>query len=1113
MRCSNCGIENPADRKFCGECGIKFLLRCSQCGKENVPPFRFCGECGASLEPADIAPASEAPSATSGERRHLTVLFCDLVGSTELAARLDPEEWQTVLTGYHRAAANAIERFGGHVANYLGDGVMAYFGYPEAHENDAERATRAGLAVLDALAGLNPHSSGPKLSARVGIDSGAVVVGAGAGAKTDAFGETPNIAARLQAAAAPDTIVISAVTYRLMPGMFLVEDLGAQTLKGVEQPVQLYRVMQPANVRGRLGAAAASHGLTPFVGREDELHLLMSRWQRTLNGHGQVVLIIGEAGIGKSRMVQQFHERITGTPHTWIEGAAVPFYQNTPFYPVTEALWQLVLEQILNRFGDQHRQLHGRPAQQHKAEKLTDEHVFQLESGLASAGLNPAEALPLIVPLLNLSLPATCTQSALSPEQQRRRLLATLIDWLLGAARIQPMAMVLEDLHWADASSLELIQLIAEQGAASGLLLLITARPEFRAEWPLRAHHMQITLNRLDARNVREMIAQVAAQNALADETLDAVVERTSGVPLFIEELTRAVLENGEARFSGREIPVTLHDSLMARLDRLRSAKEVLQIGSVIGSEFSYELLRAVHSLSDTDLQRELHVLTDADLLHVRGIAPEANYQFKHALIRDVAYDALLKSRRKELHGMVARAINEKMDSFKEGQPEVLARHWTEAGQFDLALAEWSRAANAAEQRNAFREAQGSYRQALVLVEKLADDRQRAHQELQLQLSLGVSLIATDGYSAPAVEKAYGRARELCQHFGDDAQLAPILGGLWQFHGSRAESQTVREIGEQLLAIAKTTYDQAIELEAQDALGQAFYTLGELDQARRHFERALELYNPDNHREVTLLCGGEDPGVASRNFLAFILWMCGYPDQAIRMGQQAIALAEKLHHPLSMAHTLSMSSAMHLWERGTLSEAQASALLRLADEHGLAGYFAFGTVLHGAAVAGQAGREATTSMREGLTAWKATGAVLCCPILLGFLAQACKETSLVEEGLEALNEAFTIIAKTAERYYEAELYRLQGELLLLRDGDSDTAQPRTCFERAIQIAQSQRAKSWELRATASLARLLDSHGRREEARTMLAKIYNWFTEGFDTADLKEAKALLQELSR
>jgi hypothetical protein len=464
--------------------------------------------------------------------RHAAVLV--LVGP-------NPEEWREMVACYQRAAAEAITRFGGHVAKYLGDGVMAFFGYPEAHDNDAERAARAALAIIDAMAKLNEQPGRPTLAARVGIDSGSVVVGVGAGKDADVFGDAPNIAARVQEAAAPGTVLMTEDTHQLVSGLFVVEARGTTALKGIERPVQLYRVVQPSGVRGRLEAAAAARGLTPFVGREDELRSLINRWERVLDGEGQVALIIGEAGIGKSRLVQRFHEQIAGTPHTWVETAAGAFFQNTPFYPVAE-----MLKHALTRRGNQ-------PA---------DQQVVQLESALDLAGLKPAEAIPLLAPLLDLPLPTKYPPSPLSPEQQRRRLLVTLIELALGMARVQPTVISTEDLHWADPSTLELIQLLVEQGARARLLLLYTARPEFHAQWPPRAHHAQITLNRLSSRNVRTMVGQVAARAALTEETIAAMVERTGGVPLFVEELTRAVLESGDAKLTGREIPVTLHDSL-----------------------------------------------------------------------------------------------------------------------------------------------------------------------------------------------------------------------------------------------------------------------------------------------------------------------------------------------------------------------------------------------------------------------------------------------------------------------------------------------------------------------------------------------------------------------
>jgi class 3 adenylate cyclase len=552
-------------------------------------------------ETGRATPGSEGPHQDQrGERRHLTVLFCDLVGSTEIAAQLDPEEWRELVAGYHRATADAITRYGGHVAKYLGDGVTAYFGWPEAHENDAERATRASLAVLEEVTKLNQQSAHPKILVRIGIHSGPVVVGAGAGKDTDVFGEAPNIAARVQAAAAADTALITASTHRLVSGLFVVEERGAKELKGIANPIELYRILRPTGVRGRL---AAARGLTPFVGREEELRLLLSRWERVRDGEGQLLLVVGEPGIGKSRLVAEFHDRIRDTPHLWMQSAGEQFFENTPFHAITEMLLQW-------------------PALQDAAQP--DDRVERLERALTSAGLKPEEAAPLIADLLQLPGRERYPAITLNPEQRRRRLLAALTGWVLGAAKVQPIVMVVEDLHWLDPSTLELEELLADQGVMVPLMLICSARPEFRARWPMRSHHTQITLNRLSAPNVREMITLVAARN-VASESVKAVIERTGGVPLFVEELTRAVLESGAVKPGAREIPVTLHDSLMARLDRLGSAKDVLQIGSVLGREFSYELLHAVHPGSEQQLESELRKLTDADLLYFRRVGAGGN--------------------------------------------------------------------------------------------------------------------------------------------------------------------------------------------------------------------------------------------------------------------------------------------------------------------------------------------------------------------------------------------------------------------------------------------------------------------------------------------------------
>jgi class 3 adenylate cyclase/tetratricopeptide (TPR) repeat protein len=841
-------------------------------------------------------------------------LFCDLVGSTEITAQLDPEEWREVVAGYHRATAEAITRFGGHVAKYLGDGVMAYFGWPEAHDNDGERAARASLAILDAITKLNEappplpsptHSSldapqgrssrnggrdrPPQLTARVGIDSGAVVVGAGASKDADVFGDTPNIAARLQATAAPGTVLVTAATHRLISGLFVVEALGSLVLKGISSPLEVFHVVRPTGVRGRLRTART---LTPFVGREEELRLLLSRWERTREGEGQMALIIGEPGIGKSRLVAEFHDRIRDAPHIWMESAGEQFFENTPFYAITEMLSQWL-------------ELQGATD--------SEEQLERVERALASAGLKVVEAAPLIADLLQLPAGERYPASTLTAEQKRRRLLAALSQWVLGAARLQPLVMVVEDLHWLDASTLELQQLLAEQGATAPLMLLYTARPEFHAAWPMRAHHSHITLNRLSARNVREMIALVAARNALAGESVEAVVERTGGVPLFVEELTRAVLESGSGRITGREIPATLHDSLMARLDRLGPAKEVLQIGAVIGSEFSYGLLQAVHPILEEKLQRAIRSATDAELIYVRGIPPDAAYQFKHALIRDTAYEALLRSRRKELHSHIAEVLVEQFPETVTSAPELLAHHYTEAGVVEQAISYWQRAGQGAIERSANREAVSHFTKALELVKSTADSPERNQQELALQIALARPLMAVKGYAAPEVEQVYARARELCHRVGETPLLFRVLGGLSAFYQTRGDLDSALELGEQLLHLAQNMPTPALLLRAHCALGPTLLWLGKFALAQEHLEQGIALDHAQQRRAHAAFL--QDAGVSCLSYLSWVLWFLGYPDQALKRIGEAVTLAQNLSHPYSSNLALTMAARVHQFRR------------------------------------------------------------------------------------------------------------------------------------------------------------------------------------------------------
>jgi class 3 adenylate cyclase/tetratricopeptide (TPR) repeat protein len=1012
------------------------------------------------------------------------VLFCDLVGSTEIAARLDPEEWRELIASYHRAAAEAITRYGGHAAKYLGDGVMAYFGWPEAHENDAERATRAGLAILERVSKLNSQSTPAKVSVRVGIDSGMVVVGAGAGKDTDVFGETPNIAARVQAAAAPDTVLLTASTHRLVSGLFVVEELGAQPLRGIADPVELYRVLRPTGVRGRL---AAARSLTPFIGRDEELRLLLSRWQRAREGEGQLGLVVGEAGIGKSRLVAEFHARIDDAPHIWMESGGEQFFENTPFYAVVEMLsrW-LELQEAAN----------------------SEEQLERLERALASTGLSVSEAAPLIAELLQLPIGVRYPASILTSEQKRRRLLVFLSGWVLGAAKVEPLVIVVEDLHWLDPSTLEVLHLLAEQGATVPLMLLYTTRPDFHAPWPMRSHHSQITLNRLSSRDVREMVALVAARNALASESVEAVVERTGGVPLFVEELTRAVLENGSERGNERQIPATLHDSLMARLDRLGAAKEVIQIGAVIGGEFSHELLHAIHPITLADLQGALCKLTDAELLYVRGIVPDATYQFKHALIRDVAYEALLKSRRKELHRQIARTLDEKFPALNKAHPEVLARHWTEAGETEPAIAAWQRAGEQAVERSAYREAERHYRDALAILESVPKSDDRDGRELKLQLALGGVMAATRAWSGVDTAAVYTRARTLAERAGV-AESLTVFRGLFASALTRGELRAALVMADQMLEIASSIdTPQALHV-AHYAQGFSRLCLGDLPIARQHFRLATEhCLEEDSHGDPEGF-GGYD----ALSWAAVNEWLLGYADQALQYIADADALARRLGNPFAVAYVDAVGVWIYGW-RGDFTRVKAAAeeAERLGTEFGFSLFPATGKFfsswarVHLGELSG-----AVDAMRACLAELDAMRFYLNRGLNLCTLAEAQAATGAIDDALVTVEQALAAIPD--QLCFQPFVLGLRGELRLRRTADRA---PRfelaeQDFREAIGLARSMSAKSPELRATISLARLRDQQGRRDEARTMLAESYGWFTEGFDTADLKEAKALLEEL--
>ncbi len=1085
MRCSKCGTDNAEDARFCNQCATALNKRCPKCGGENAPQAKFCSQCAAPLGPFEPPPSSkELHEEIKGERRHLTVLFCDLVGSTEIAASLDPEGWREIDAEYQRAVAEAIARFGGFVAKYLGDGVMAYFGWPEAHDNDAERAARAGLAIIGAVEALNRRdgqSSRPKLSVRVGIDSGTVVIGKGGGGDSEVFGDAANIAARVQSAADPDMVMVTPAVHRLVSGLFVVEERGAHQLKGIAEPVELFRIVRLSGARSRL-AASAVRGLTPFVGRADEMGLLWNRWERASDGEGQVVFIVGEAGIGKSRLVRQFRERLAGTPHTWNECAGASYFQNTPFYPITD-----MLQQGFAQRGDE----------------TNEEKLSELERNLELAGLKLAEAVPLIAPMLNVPVGEKYPPLALSSEQKRKRLLTTLAEWLFGAARAQPLVMAVEDLHWFDASTLELMQLLIEQGATSPLLLLYTARPEFHAPWTLRAHHSHLTLNRLNARDVRELVGQVIATSALSGEAIDQVIERTGGVPLFVEELTRAVLERGDAKPTPHEIPATLHDSLVARLDRLGPAKEVAQIASVIGRDFSYELIHAVALASESDLQSALAKLCDAELLYVRGIPPEATYTFKHALIQDAAYETLLKSRRRELHRAVAKTIEAEFGSVADEKPEMLARHWAGAGESERAIAAWQKAGDQARARGAFAEAEEGYRQALLILKALPESPERDVSELALMSPFVHVLAVTKAYGAPEMVEATARARSLAEKNGNIAELFRQAFASWTSAQASGDYRVGGTLADQLLDLAKSEQSPGnLGLAHMAQLSTRFYS-GDLVGSEDYFALGSAFFDAPGFRQY--------PGAVANVFgsASWCAWIMGRPDTARVRGRGAYSVANENNNPYDLAFAQWKIADLHLYLREPeQAEALAAESVRLSDKHRFPFLAALSRAVLGGALAQlRRADHGTALIREGLAGVAKVGTRLGICRYLTYLAEAQALDGDIIDALATLEESLQ--ANPAELVERSQTLRCRGQLHY-KQGRADLAEAD--FRAAIALAQKIGAKAWELRAAMSLARLLDKQGKRDEARAILADIYNWFTEGFDTADLKDAKALLDELS-
>jgi class 3 adenylate cyclase/predicted ATPase len=1031
----------------------------------------------------DAMPRSDA------ERRQLTVMFCDLVGSTPLSTQLDPEDLRGIMGSYHRCVAERVEGFGGFVARYMGDGVLIYFGYPQAHEDDAERAIQCGLAVVDQVPQLNLAET---LHTRIGIATGLVVVG-GEVVEHDVVGDTPNLAARLQALAEPDTVVIAAGTRQLVGDLFEYRNLGEIELKGIAAPVSAWQVLRESGVPSRFEALRGS-ALTPLVGRDEEIELLLRRWARAKTDDGQVVLISGEPGIGKSRITVELGERLHAEPHLCLRYFCSPYCRDSALYPFIDQLW-------------------------HAAELGRDDppvvKLEQLEGVLARA-VPPDEDVAFLADMLSLPASERHPLPNLSPQRKKDRTLEALLRQLEGLARRQPVFVVFEDAHWIDPTSRELLDLTIERVRNLPVLLIVTFRPEFQPPWTGQPQVTTLALNRLDRRDRTAFVAQIAGAKALPDEVVGQIADRTDGVPLFVEELTKSVLESGllreeadrfvlEGALPPFAIPTTLHASLLARLDRLASVRLVAQIGAAIGREFPYELLRAVSRLSHDELQAALARLVASELVFQRGAPPDAVYRFKHALVQDAAHGSMLRNTRQQLHAQIAEALTAQSPELIDNQPELLAQHYTEAGLIEKSVGFWGKAGHRSTARSAMAEAAAQFQKGLDQLALLPDTPERQRQDLEFCVALGGVLQAVKGFGAPETGQVYARAREMWEQLGSPSEFLRIPYGQSVYHLTRGELNLAQRLDEDLLRQSQQSNNSAGLVLGHASSGRNLMFAGRFALSRSHMQEMASLYDAAIHQSLV----HEYPQLSSQAQLGIILFCLGFPDQAAASSNVAIAEARRLAHPPSLAMSLAYAAALLslAGDDAALGE-RADELVAVTTEQGFPAWRAHGTVYCGwVKVKNGDVVEGMSLMRGGSAALRVTAAVWM-PYFSGLLARACEIAGQVGEALALLDEALQIVEKTGQCWFAAELNRQKGQLLL-RQGHTEVTEES--YRKALSIAREQEAKLWELRAAVSLARLWGGQGNRAEAHDLLAAIYSWFTEGFDTPDLKEAKALLEEL--
>ncbi len=1139
MKCPKCQSDNREGVKFCEECGAKMEILCPSCGAFIPIGKKFCGECGQELTIPSESPPKELSfdeklariqrylpegltekilsqrKRIEGERKQVTVMFCDMVGFTALSERIGPEEAYAIMDQVYEILIHKVHDYEGTVNEMTGDGIMALFGAPIAREDAPQRAIRSAYSIHREMTRFSEkmkqeNESMPPIKMRIGIHTGPVVVGTlGNDLRVEfkAVGDTVNLASRMEGLADPGATYVSEETFRLTEGFFRFEALGKKEMKGKEEPVPVYRVIAPSTRRTRFDVSA-ERGLTPLVGRQLERELLLDGFARAKAGRGQAFSIIAEAGVGKSRLLYEFRKSVINENVTFLEGKCLSYSRGVAYQPVVDILKSNF--DIRERDGDSEIR-----------EKVT--------KGLKLLGTDELSTLPYLLEVLSVK-DSGIEKMPMSLEARKDRIIEALKRIVLKGAEIRLLIMAIEDLHWIDKSSEEFFRDLLDSISGARVLLIFTYRPGFVHTWGGRSYHSQVNLNRLSNRESLAMVAHLFGTEDIDRELEELIIEKTEGVPFFIEEFVKSLKDlrmigkkNNKyylvREIQGMAIPSTIQDVVMARVDSLpEGAKELLKTGSVIEREFGYKLIKEVTGLPEPQLLSHLSILKDSELLYERGIYPQSSYIFKHALIQDTAYQSLLKGTRQKYHKKIAWVLEQRFPETAEMQPELLGRHFTEAGLVKQAIPYWQKAGKVAIRRSANVEAIGHLTRGLELLRTLPDTPERMEQKLELLIAMGGPLIATKGCAAQEVEQVYARALELCQQMGETPQLFPALRGLWNYFLQRGKLQRAHELGKQLLSLAWREQIPSLLLGAHRALGTTLYFQGNFAQALEHLEQGTALYAPQQHHSLAFLYG-EDPGLVCQLYAAWTLWHLGYPDQALKKVKKALNLAQELSHPHSLAFALNWTASVHQLRReGKAAKERSEAAITISTEQGFSERLIMGTICRGWALAerGQL-EEGIAQMRQGIADWQAIRGELALPMHLSMLAEACGKARQVKQGLNSVAEALAEVNETGERSFEGELYRLKGELLRKELPDKRKraeieTEVEACFLRALEITRHQRAKSFELRATVSLSRLWQQQGKVEKARGILGEICGWFTEGFDTADLKEAKTILEGLA-